>query len=73
MLRIWKRGLTDIIKLKILRGDHLRLPAQTLNPVTKLLIRDKKGKVTNTQRGEGEVIVTAETGGRQPSGMPTAT
>lgn len=70
MLPIWKEGLVDIIKLKILRGDHLRLLEQTLNPVTNLLIRDKRGKHTDTQRGGGKVIMKAETGVRQPSGMP---
>lgn len=72
MLPIWKRGLAAIIKLKALR-DHLRLPKQTLNPMTNGLIRYTTGEDTDTQREGGKVIVKAETGVRQPSGMLIAT
>lgn len=72
MLPIWKRGLADMIKIQILR-DHLRLPEQTLNPMTNGLIRDRTGEDTDTQREGGKATVKTETGVSQPSGMLTAT
>lgn len=47
MTLLGKKIFGDVIKLKILRGDHLILFGRALNPVTRVLIWDGRGENTD--------------------------
>lgn len=54
---IWKRDLSDVTKLRILRRDHPGLAGGTLNPMTSVLISRRR---ENGRGGEGHVKAEAE-------------
>lgn len=59
---VTKRGFAEVFKLRILKwGDYPRLSNWTLNIMTRVLIRGRPKEIW-WQRGEGNVIMAADTG-----------
>lgn len=59
MIFFGERVFVDIIKLRILRGNHPRLARWALTPMSRILLRDRRGE-DKWRRGEGHVKTKSE-------------